>query len=362
MEEGIMGDDHREEERNVPYDELRELGIQALQKVDVPVEDARIAVGILLEADLRGVSSHGIKRLSMYIPRIRKGLMKARPTIEVHSPAPGLRIVSGDDGLGPVVGARGMVEAIELAKTLGTGFVGCRDSNHFSAAAPYVLMACREKLIGIAGTNAFPTMPPWGGLGNIVGNNPMAIGVPCEGEPPFVLDMAMSVSARGRMRQMADKGEKMPEGWAVDKQGRPTTNPLEGLKGFVLPMGQHKGYGLAIALDILGGVLTGSGFATGVKSLVQQWDEPQHVGHFFIAIDPVRFMPWDEFSDRLKALFSILRGAQRINPETAILIPGEFEQRLEEERRATGIPMDSTSLKILRGLARGKYDYEIPKF
>jgi len=362
MEEGIMEDDQREEERNVPYDELRELGIQALQKVDVPVEDAGTAVEILLEADLRGVSSHGIKRLAMYIPRIRKGLMKARPTIEVHSPAPGLKIVSGDDGLGPVVGARGMAEAIELAKTLGTGFVGCRDSNHFSAAAPYVLMACREKLIGIAGTNAFPTMPPWGGLGNIVGNNPMAIGVPCEGEPPFVLDMAMSVSARGRMRQMADKGEKMPEGWAVDKQGRPTTDPLEGLKGFVLPMGQHKGYGLAIALDILGGVLTGSGFATGVKSLVQQWDEPQHVGHFFIAIDPVRFMPWDEFSDRLKALFSILRGAQRINPETAILIPGEFEQRLEEERRATGIPMDSTSLKILRGLARGEYDYEIPKF
>jgi LDH2 family malate/lactate/ureidoglycolate dehydrogenase len=260
------------------------------------------------------------------------------------------------------VGARGMAEAIELAKTLGTGFVGCRDSNHFSAAAPYVLMACREKLIGIAGTNAFPTMPPWGGLGNIVGNNPMAIGVPCEGEPPFVLDMAMSVSARGRMRQMADKGEKMPEGWAVDKQGRPTTDPLEGLKGFVLPMGQHKGYGLAIALDILGGVLTGSGFATGVKSLVQQWDEPQHVGHFFIAIDPVRFMPWDEFSDRLRALFSILRGAQRINPETTILIPGEFEQRLEEERRAKGIPMDSRSLEILRGLARGQYDYEIPKF
>jgi ureidoglycolate dehydrogenase (NAD+) len=350
------------EERTVPYEELREIGIQALQKMGVPDEDARTTVEILLWADLRGVSTHGIKRLLIYIQRMRKGLMKPRPKIEVQSPAPGLRIVYGDDGLGPVVGARGMREAIDLAKTLGTGFVGCRDSNHFSAASPYVLMACREKMIGIAGTNAFPTMPPWGGLGNIVGNNPLAIGVPCQGETPFVLDMAMSVSSRGRMREMADKGEKMPEGWAVDKQGRPTADPMEGLKGFVLPMGQHKGYGLAIALDILGGVLTGTGFATGVKSLVQQWEEPQHVGHFFIAIDPVRFMPWEEFSDRLKALFLILRGAQRINPETAILIPGELEDELEKRRRSIGIPMDSKSMEVLRGLTRGQYDYEIPKF
>ena len=132
-------------------------------------------------------------------------------------------------------------------------------------------------------------------MGNIVGNNPLAVGVPCEGEDPFVLDMAMSVSSRGRIRQMAEKKQKMPDGWALDRQGRPTTDPMEGLKGVVLPMGQHKGYGLAVVLDILSGVLTGSGFATGVKSLVQQWEEPQHVGHFFIAIDPVRFMPWEEF-------------------------------------------------------------------
>lgn len=350
------------EKSNIPYEELRELGIQALQKMGVPDEDAKVAVEVLLRADLRGITTHGINRLPIYIQRMRKGLMNPRPKIKVESPAPGLRVVYGDDGLGPVVGARGMKEAIELAKTNGTAFVGCRDSNHFSAASPYVLMACREKLIGIAGTNAFPSMPPTGGLGNIVGNNPIAIGAPCEGEVPFVLDIAMSVSARGRMRQMADKMEKMPEGWAVDKQGKPTTDPMEGLKGYVLPVGQHKGYGLAIALDILSGVLTGAGFATGVKSLVQQWEEPQHVGHFFIAIDPTRFMPWEEFSERLKALFLILRGTQRINPESPILIPGEIEDALEKKRLATGIPMDAKTMDILRGLTRGEYDYEIPKF
>lgn len=350
------------EKINVPYGELREIGILALEGVGVPHEEARTTLEILLCADLRGVSTHGVQRLLMYIPKIRKGLMNPRPKIEVRSLAPGLRLVSGDDGLGPVVGARGMREAIDLARTLGVGFVGCSNSNHFSAAAPYVLMACQDKLIGIAGTNAFPTMPPWGGLGNIIGNNPLAIGVPCEGAPPFVLDIAMSVSARGRMRDMAKKKEKMPEGWAVDKQGKPTTDPLDGLKGFVLPMGQHKGYGLAVAIDIIAGVLTGSGFATGVKSLVQQWEEPQHVGHFFIAIDPVRFMPWGEFSDRLNALFLILRGAQRIKPDKAILIPGDYEDELEKNRRASGIPMDRMTLETLRGLTQGQYDYEIPKF
>ncbi len=355
-----------EEKRNtgkiaVSYDILQEIGIGALTRVGVPEEDARVTVEVLLCADLRGVGTHGIQRLLMYIPRIRKGLMNHRPNIEVRSPSPALRCVSGDDGLGPVVGTRGMKEAIDLAKTLGTGFVGCSDSNHFGAAAPYVLMACRERLIGIAGTNAFPTMPPWGGLGNVVGNNPLAIGVPCQGETPFVLDMAMSVSSRGRMRQMVDEQRQMPEGWAVNAEGRPTTDPLEGLRGFVLPMGQHKGYGLAIALDILGGVLTGSGFATGVKSLVQQWQEPQHVGHFFIAIDPTRFLPWEEFSARMNACFRILRGAQRIDPETAILIPGDAEAALEKERMVRGIPLEGKTLEILRGLSEGRYDYEIPK-
>ena len=146
-----MEDHHDSGKITVSYESLLEVGIRALHRVGVPEEDARTTAEVLLCADLRGVSTHGIQRLLMYIPRIRQGLMNPRPNITVHSPAPALRIVSGNDGLGPVVGSRGMREAIDLARTLGTGFVGCRDSNHFGAAAPYVLMACRERLIGIAG-------------------------------------------------------------------------------------------------------------------------------------------------------------------------------------------------------------------
>jgi LDH2 family malate/lactate/ureidoglycolate dehydrogenase len=352
----------RSDETLVAYEELFEIGMKALEIVGVPVEDAKITVDVLLCADLRGVGTHGIQRLMMYIPRLRKGLINANPKIIVKSLSPAIKIVCGDDGLGPVVATRGMSEAINLTRESGIAFVGCKDSNHFGAAAPYVLMACHEKMIGIASTNAFPTMAPWGGLEKLVGNNPLAIGVPYEGGTPFVLDMAMSVSSRGRMRQMAEKKDKMPEGWAVDSEGKLTTDPLDGLKGFVLPVGGYKGYGLAVAMDILSGVMTGAGFSNGIKSLIQQSEESQHIGHFFIAIDPARFMPWKTFSNRMKQLCELLRNCQRIDAENPVLIPGEPEARIEEERRVNGIPFEQKIFETLKGLTQGRYDYEMPRF
>jgi LDH2 family malate/lactate/ureidoglycolate dehydrogenase len=356
-----MSNKKRSDEILIPHEELFEIGIKALEIVGVPTGDAKTTVNILLCADLRGVSAHGIQRLLMYVPRIRDGLINPDPRIVVKSLAPAMKIVHGDDGLGPVVATRGMREAVALAKESGIAFVGCRDSNHFGAAAPYVLMASHEKMIGIASTNAFPSMAPWGGLERLVGNNPLAIGVPWEGEPPFVLDMAMSVSSRGRIRHMAEKKEKIPEGWALDSEGKPTTDPLEGLKGFVLPIGFYKGYGLAMAMDILSGVLTGAGFSTGVKSLIQQWEEPQHIGHFFIAINPRRFTSWGVFSDRMNQLCNSMRNAQRLDPSKPILIPGDPEAQMEQHRRENGIPFEADAFEILKGLAQGKYDYEIPR-
>jgi ureidoglycolate dehydrogenase (NAD+) len=350
------------EEMSVSYEDLFEIGVRALEAVGVPKEDARTTVEVLLCADLRGVDTHGIQRLLLYIPRIRKGLMNPRPRIKVEPVPPVMKLVYGDEGLGPVVAARGMKEAIALAKDSGLAYVGCRDSNHFGAAAPYVLMACDEKMIGIAGTNALPAMAPWGGLKTVVGNNPLAVGAPFEGAAPFVLDIAMSVSSRGRMRHMAQKGESIPEGWALDSKGRATTDPLEGLKGFSLPFGLHKGYGLALAIDILSGVLTGAGFSTGVKSLVQQWEEPQHIGHFFIVIDPVRFMTWEVFSERMRQLCDSMRGAPPADPGKPVMIPGEPEAQVEKVRRARGIPLEPKAFQLLRGLTRGEYDYEMPKF
>jgi LDH2 family malate/lactate/ureidoglycolate dehydrogenase len=348
------------DQRLIPFQELFEIGVKALERVDVSTEHAKTTVEVLLRADLRGVETHGISRLLMYVPRLLKGLINPRPRIVVESATQTMRIVHGDNGLGPVVAARGMQEAIDGAKHLGLSFVGCRESNHFGAAAPYVLMACEDKMVGITGTNAAPTMAPWGGLEKILGNNPLAIGVPCDGDDPFVLDMAMSFSSRARIRHIAEKKGTIPEGWALDSEGKPTTDPVEALKGFVLPIGTYKGFGLTVAIDILSGVLTGAGFGTGVKTHVQQWKEPQHLGHFFIVIDPVRIIPWEVFSDRMRSMFRMLREVPRVDPNTPILIPGEIEALLEKERRFKGIPLDARTLDILKGLTQGNYDYELP--
>jgi len=345
----------------VPHQELSEIGVKALELVGVPTEDARTTLDVLLYADLRGIDTHGIQRLLMYVPRLRKNLINPRPEITVSTPSPVMRLVHGDDGLGQVVAARGMQEAITVAKEWGLAFVGCKDSHHFGAAAPFAQMACDEKMIAIVTTNAFPSMAPSGGLKNTVGNNPFAVGAPCEGDVPFILDIALSVSSRGRIRNMANRKEKIPEGWAVDAKGMSTTDPLEALQGFVLPVGSHKGYGMALAVDIISGVLIGAGFSDGVKSIIQQWDEPQHVGHSMFVIDPARFMPWELFSDRMKQLRDSVRNVPLADPEQPVLIPGEPETTIEKIRRAEGIPMSESAFRILSGLTRGEYDYEMPK-
>jgi len=346
----------------VSCEELTDIGVSALERLDVPSTDARRTVEVLLYADLRGVESHGIQRLLMYVPRVRAGLIKARPNIRIEKVSPVMSLVHGDDGLGQVVASRGMSEAIELAKACGLAFVGCRESNHFGAAAPFAQMACDEKLIAIVATNAFPTMAAWGGSKNVVGNNPFAVGVPCDGDPAFMLDIALSVSSRGRIRGLARAKQQIPEGWAVDAQGNPTTDPLEALKGFVLPIGGHKGYGLALAIDMLAGVLTGAGFADGVKSMLQQGDEPQHVGHFMLVIDPGRFMAWDCFAARMKEIRTTMRSAPPLNPKQPIMIPGEPEARLEQQRRVEGIPIAEDAFRLLKGLTQGQYEYAVPSF
>ena len=346
----------------VALGELKELGTKSLELVGVPPDQARITMQVLLWADLRGFGTHGVDRLLSYVPRLKKGLINARPTLRVEEKGDALRLVHGDNGLGQVVGEKGMREAISLAQKSGLGLVACRDSNHFGAAAPYVLMACQEKIIGIACTNAFATMAPTGGLESVVGNNPLAIGVPLEDGNHFVLDMAMSVSSRGRIRSMAAKGQEIPAGWAITRQGQPTTDPQEALKGLVLPVGQHKGYGLAVAIDILCGVLTGAGFGTGVKSLFQEWNEPQHIGHLFIALDPQSFMSWESFQARMGELYQELKGVRPIDPDTPVVVAGEKENQLEKERRAAGIPLPRATLDKLKMLAAGEYDVEISKF
>lgn len=344
----------------VPPDDLRALSRQALEAFGLRPEDAEAAARVLVEADLLGIDTHGTKRLRAYVERIIRGGVNTAPAVTVIEKSPSIAIVDGDGALGPVVGTRALKEAMTRARAGGIAYVGCRNSNHFGAMAPYGLWACREGLVSIMGTNASTAMAPWGARELRMGNNPICFAAPRRDGPHFLLDFAQSIAARGKMRLAAERGEAIPEGWALDADGNPTTDPEAGLKGFVLPIGEHKGYGLALAVDLLAGVLSGGAFADGVASMWAEESGPQKVSHFFILIDPDRVLGLDAYFDRIEAFAGRIKGARPIDPERPVLLPGEIEAESYAEREAHGIPLDEELYGIICALAKGEVRGTVP--
>lgn len=352
----------KQEGLRVPADKVLHLTKTALERVGVPEGDAAAAAEVLVSADLQGIVTHGTRRLAPYIARIRDGAFRSRAEIRIETPAPAVAVVDGGSGLGPVVGRKGLDLALKMAAESGIAFVTCRNSQHFGALAPYGRLAAGAGKVCLMGTNALATMAPWGGREVRVGNNPFGLAAPRRNAPPFILDIAMSVAARGKMRLAQDRGEPIPPGWALDARGRPTTDPLEGLKGFVLPIGGHKGYGLALMVDILAGVLSGGAVSTEVRSLFQQKTEPQRVSHFFIAIDPDRILGRAAYEDRMEALCGLMKTTPPFDPGKPVLIPGEIEARTHADRSANGIPMTADDLAALEALARGEPPRKVSAF
>jgi len=345
----------------VPVHDLRACCASALSLVGVPEEHIQMTLQVLITAELQGLGTHGTRRLIPYILRMRDGLINPQPSLRIEKKTPAASLVEGDNGLGPVVAMAGLNEALELSGNTGVAFVGCRNSNHFGPAAPYALEACRREMIVLLGTNGFPTMPAWGGRESMLGINPIAIGVPRRDAPPFILDMSMSMSSRGRIRKAAENGQEIPSGWALNPEGRPTTDPVEALKGFVCPIGGHKGYGLALAVDLIAGVLTGSAFGTDVLSLFQQWEKPQRIGHFFICIDPSRLMDLDRFYERVDSLLDAVKSSAPLDPLKPVLIPGEPEAESYGRLTETGIPLKRDIWEALQDLSRGIYTAKVPE-
>ena len=247
--------------------DLLEYACRVLERLDVPPDDARDTATCLLKAELRGVDSHGLVRLPVYARRIQKGVVNARPDIRIASRTGATALLDGGNGLGPVVGSRAMDEALALAATYGTGFVGVRHSNHFGPAAYYVEKAIAAGCVGLAISNAPPNMAPFGGKTRFLGTNPLAIGIPAGRESPLIFDASTSVVARGKIIVAAQTGKAIPEGWAVDPEGHPTTDANLALAGAVLPFGGPKGSALSFIIDIACGVLTGAAFASHLNTL-----------------------------------------------------------------------------------------------
>lgn len=340
--------------------ELTTLAVRAYEAHGFRAEDAAVVADHIVLMDLMGVSTHGVHRIEQYLKRVSAGVVDPRGPVTVDDRAPTLAVVDGGNGQGQVAADRALGVALEKARETGLAFVTVRNSGHFGGTASYGLKAARAGMALLSGTGASPAMAPFGGRDLLLGNNPLGFAAPGgdgldnEGQggamPPFILDMAQSVAARGKMRKLRDAGEPMPLGWALDKDGEPTTDPQAGLDGFIQFIGGHKGYGLSLMVDILGGLLSGGKY---LDDTGQMWDEagPQGVCHFFLALDPCRLLDKGEYARRMADFRGRIKSSAPFVAGGEVLLPGEIEMRTMAERAKTGIPVPAKTLATLRALA-----------
>lgn len=331
--------------------ELRALAIRSLVGLGLTPEDAADTAGILVLAEMFGLGTHGVGRIDSYGERLDIGGITPRPSITREVVAPALIRVDGDNGVGPLVGMRAMEAAMEAAATTGVALALARGSNHFGPVSPYCHMAAEAGFASLIGSNATTTIAPWGGREARLGNSPCGFGFPNPGGEPIILDMAISVAARAKIRNAAKAGEPIPETWATDRAGRPTTDPAEALNGFLLPIGGHKGYGLALVVDLLAGLLSGAAYLTHVKSWVDAPEEPQNLGHYFLLIDTKRLGTPAWLAGRMADFANILHATPPADPDAPVLVPGEIENRNLARSRRDGIRLDPSLLAKLQVLA-----------
>ncbi|MGH9357389.1 MAG: Ldh family oxidoreductase [Terriglobia bacterium] len=322
------------------------------ERAGLTEKDAEVVADGLVKANLRGLDSHGVARIPVYLARLRGGGVKPQPAIAVTRVAQAAKLVDGDSGMGFVVGRRAMEEAIAIASESGVGLVGVRRSTHFGMAALYALQAIEAGYISLVFTNSSPAIPAWGGRTTFLGASPMAAGMPGGSHAPYVLDMAMTVIARGKIRLAAMHGEPIPEGLALDSEGKPTTDAKKAFEGVLLPFGGVKGAALSMLMDLLAGVFTGADYGGEVAPLYSTSLEAQNVGHLFIAVQPSLFMAREAFDQRMDTFAGRVKNLPRAAGFAEILMPGEPEVRTEKMRRATGIPISGEVADELRAEAR----------
>lgn len=330
---------------------LQDLATAALCAFGVERQHADEAANILVLADMMGLHTHGTARVVSYGERMRIGGIDPRADIAVVDIAPAMAIVEGNNGLGPAIGAVALRAAMEKAAQTGMAAVFCRGSNHFGPIAPYAWMAAQEGFASMIASNATTTIAPSGGREARLGNNPLGFGFPNPEGKPVILDMAMSVVARAKIRDAAKAGQAIPDTWATDADGRPTTDPNVALKGFLSPVGGYKGYGLSLCVDLMTGLLSGASYLTRVRTWSNEPEAPQDLGHTFILIDTRRLMPVDSLAGRMNDFASIIHETPPVDEAVPVMLPGEREMRNLAAAEARGVALPSDLLEDLRRLA-----------
>lgn len=351
----------------VPHTVAQTLVEGILTGNGVSPQHAALIAQCLVLADLRGVDSHGINRIPSYVARIRHGVLDPRAMPTTTQVTPVVAQVDAHNAFGFVAAHDGMQAAIGMARTYGIGLVGVKHSNHFGMAAWLPMMAAEAGMLSLVFTNSSPALPPWGAKDKMLGVSPLACGAPAgppvgaqaeveggleERTPPFILDMAPSVAARGKIYKALRRGEKIPPGWALDRHGRPTEDPEAALDGGVmLPMGGPKGSALAIMMDVFSGVLTGSAFGGEVAGPYDP-SRPADVGHFLMAIKPDLFVSAEEFRQRMGILYKKVVEAPKMQGVDRVYFPGEIEIITHERRKVDGIPYVKAEIDALNAEAQ----------
>ncbi len=342
--------------KTISSQELRELARRILAASNVPEATAALMADALVAANLRGVDSHGIHLLPHYVKQIKSGNVCAGAEGHVVSESGACLLFDGENGIGHHVSAKCCSHAVRLARSLGIGLAIARRSTHFGAAAFWAQRISGAGMIGIVMCNASPAVPPWQGREGRIGTNPICVSLPTASPGGWLLDMATTTVAMNRIvKAAANKEPEIPGGWAMDSGGAPTTDTQTALKGLLMPLGGYKGSGLGMMAEILCAVLGGGAMSTEVGGL-HILSRPMNTSQLFLAIDPVRFLPRDELQSRMERLLRTVKSARPAQGYDEVLVAGDPEWRMEEERARTGIPVDDATWSRLQELNREDHE------
>lgn len=332
---------------------LEGLIADAMRSCGLPAADATRVAELMVEADLTGADAHGIFRLAQYVRRLKAGGVNPTPSISVARKGPAVALVDGDNGMGHLVMSVAAETAVEMARYTGVAWVGVRRSNHAGPAALYAEMPVKHGMVGIYSVVASSNhMAVWGGTSSLLGTNPLAVGIPCGDEPPVVLDIATTIVSYGTVKKYVLQDKTLPEGWLVSKRdGTPVTDPKRTGEGLLLPIGGHKGSGLALVLGILAGTLNNAAFGSEVVDFNADSSSETNTGHFILALDVERFMPMAAFAGLLKGQLDELRNDTPLPGVEEIRMPGDQRAVRRAERSTEGVPIPAPLQRQLDDLA-----------
>ena len=331
----------------VAHDQLKELIVKKLTKAGLRADHAATVAEVLVHADLRGVSSHGVLRTEHYVRRLTEGGMNPSADFSVKNTAASAAVFDGDDGMGHVIAKEAMDHAIELAEKNGVGMVTAINSSHCGALSYFVQQAAERNMIGMAMTHTDQVVVPFGGAKPFFGTNPIAMGFPAKEHKPVILDMATSNVAFGKVLHAREAGTDIPADWGVDEHGKPTADPHE-VKA-LLPFAGPKGYGLALAVDVLSGIMAGAAFGPHITAMYGDYNQKRKLGHFLCAVNPAVFTDLDTFLANMDQMIDELHEVQPSEGFDKVMVPGEPEQLREEDRLKNGVPVTETVYAYLTG-------------